>query len=75
MDEAVTRLLKEQFQLGLFENPYVDADEADGIVGKDAFRATGAGRAAASIVLLQNRPGMAAAARCCRCPRPRPRGR
>ena len=28
IDEAVTRILKEMFDLGLFENPYVDLDES-----------------------------------------------
>ena len=34
VNEAAKRLLKEQFQLGLFENPYVDASKADGIIGR-----------------------------------------
>lgn len=54
LDEAVKRLLKEQFQLGLFENPYVDATQAAGIIGSDANRATGLDIQRKSIVLLQN---------------------
>jgi beta-glucosidase len=54
VDEAVTRLLKEQFQLGLFENPYVDASKADAIVGNDAFRARALEAQRKSVVLLQN---------------------
>ncbi len=52
--EAARRLLKEQFQLGLFENPYVDAGQANGTIGKDAHRATGMDIQRKSVVLLQN---------------------
>jgi beta-glucosidase len=55
VDEAVTRLLTEQFQLGLFESPYVDASKANAIVGNDAFRARALEAQRKSIVLLQNR--------------------
>jgi len=54
LNEAVKRLLKEQFQLGLFENPYVDATQAAGIIGSDANRAAGLDIQRKSIVLLQN---------------------
>ncbi len=53
--EAAKRLLAEQFKLGLFENPYVDASRATGIIGSDAHRATGFEVQKQSIVLLQNR--------------------
>lgn len=55
VNEAARRLLLVQFQLGLFENPYVDADKADAIVGNDASRAIGMDIQRKSIVLLQNR--------------------
>ena len=35
---SVTRLLKEQFELGLFENPYVDPNRAAYIVGNPSFQ-------------------------------------
>lgn len=54
VDEAVKRLLKEQFQLGLFENPYVEANRAARIIGSDANRAIGLDIQRKSIVLLQN---------------------
>ena len=56
VNEAVARLLKEQFLLGLFENPYVDPTKAAAIVGKDEFRAKALEAQRRSIVLLQNRP-------------------
>ena len=53
-DEAARRLLKEQFQLGLFENPYVDASRAGAIVGREEFRAKALAAQRKSLVLLQN---------------------
>ncbi|MGC1468436.1 MAG: glycoside hydrolase family 3 N-terminal domain-containing protein [Sphingorhabdus sp.] len=55
IDPAVTRLLVEQFQLGLFENPYVDTDAAAAKIGKAENRALGLDIQRKSIVLLQNR--------------------
>jgi beta-glucosidase len=53
-DEAARRLLREQFLLGLFEDPYVDASKAAATVGKDAYRAKALEAQRKSIVLLQN---------------------
>jgi beta-glucosidase len=60
VDLAAKRLLTEQFRLGLFENPYVDAGKATSIIGSDANRAKGLQVQKQSIVLLQNRnqPGV-----------------
>lgn len=41
IDASVRRLLREKFVLGLFEQPYVDAGAASGIVGRAAFVAAG----------------------------------
>ncbi len=54
VDTAARRLLHEQFALGLFENPYVDADQADRIVGRADFRANAMDAQRKSIVLLKN---------------------
>ncbi len=54
VDEAAARLLTEQFRLGLFENPYVDASLAEGVIGNAAHRARGLEIQKQSIVLLQN---------------------
>ena len=51
---AATRLLAPMFQMGLFENPYVDQTAADAIVGSEANRAVGMDLQRKSIVLLQN---------------------
>lgn len=54
IDASVLRLLIEKFQLGIFENPYVDPQEADKIVGNEEFRTRAAEALRKSIVLLRN---------------------
>jgi beta-glucosidase len=54
IDEAVRRLLKEQFQLGLFENPYVDAAKTAGVFGNERNRAVALDIQRKSVVLLRN---------------------
>ena len=54
VNEAAKRLLKEQFQLGLFENPYIEASKADSAVGQEASRAKGLELQRKSVVLLKN---------------------
>ena len=58
VDRAVRRVLKLKFQLGLFENPYVDTDRASSIVHSRANQdlALRAGRE--GIVLLKNEKGV-----------------
>jgi beta-glucosidase len=58
IDPAVQRLLIEQFQLGLFENPYVNAEAAAAKIGKPENRALGMDVQRKSVVLLQNRGGL-----------------
>ena len=52
---SVTRLLKEQFELGLFENPYVDPNRAAYLVGNSSFQQKADLAQRKSIVLLQNK--------------------
>jgi beta-glucosidase len=47
-----------KFVLGLFENPFVDAEAADRIVGSAAFRAAGDAAQRASITVLQSSPAL-----------------
>ncbi|GAA1954244.1 glycoside hydrolase family 3 protein [Microbacterium deminutum] len=54
LDVSATRILREKFLLGLFENPYVDEDAADRIVGRADFRAAGEAAQRASITVLTN---------------------
>ena len=54
LDEAVRRVLRAKFQLGLFENPYVDPDEAPKFNGIKKHRQIAKKAALESIVLLKN---------------------
>jgi beta-glucosidase len=54
VDESVVRLLMEKFQLGLFENPYVDEDAAEKIVGNAKFAGKANLAFRKSVVLLRN---------------------
>lgn len=54
IDDSVFRLLSEKFTLGLFENPYVDVEAAEKLVGNAAFQAKADLALRKSIVLLRN---------------------
>ena len=57
MREATGRILEQKFEIGLFENPYVDVSEARHVVGNpDSIRAGEAAQARA-MVPLTNRAG------------------
>lgn len=54
VNESVVLLLKELFDLGLFENPYVDPEAATQTVGKEDFVLAGKEAQRKSVVLLRN---------------------
>ena len=54
IDNSVLMLLKEKFELGLFENPYVDENAADSIANNDKFKERADLALRKSIVLLRN---------------------
>jgi beta-glucosidase len=54
LDESVRRLLRVKFKLGLFDDPYVDEDEAEAICGKAEFVEKGELAQRRSVVLLKN---------------------
>ena len=54
VNNSVYRLLMEKFELGLFENPYVDVEAAEKLVGNKTFQARGDLAMRKSIVLLRN---------------------
>ena len=54
VDESVQRVLKQKFELGLFENPFVDAAAANAIAGSAAFTTVGDAAQAKSLTLLKN---------------------
>jgi beta-glucosidase len=54
IDESVRRMLRDKFKLGLFDNPYVDVELAEQIVGQTAFREAGDLAQRRSITVLKN---------------------
>lgn len=54
VDHAVRHVLKTKFEAGLFENPYVDADEAEKVMTRESSRQISRQVAEESIVLLEN---------------------
>ena len=59
LDASVRRLLREKFRLGLFENPFVDVDAAEQIVGNSEARRDGIQTQAHAQTLLKNTDGVA----------------
>jgi beta-glucosidase len=54
LDDAARRLTEEMFALGLFDNPYVDAERADEVVANDEFANAAAQAHLKSVVLMKN---------------------
>ncbi|MGM3175687.1 glycoside hydrolase family 3 protein [Dickeya lacustris] len=54
LDASVKRILKQKFQTGLFERPYVDPAQADALVGKTDWQQLADTTQARALVLLQN---------------------
>jgi beta-glucosidase len=66
IDISVRRLLREKFILGLFDNPYVDPDDAAATVGKAGFVAAGAEAQRRAYTLLTNNDQILPLKRGCR---------
>ncbi len=54
LDTVVTRILVNKFRLGLFDDPYVDPDKAEQVVGSPQKRAIAYKAAQEAMVLLKN---------------------
>jgi len=54
LDEAVTRVLKAKFELGLFEHPYMQEDYMKTLAGDQSHKAIAKKASLESIVLLKN---------------------
>lgn len=61
LDASVRRLLRVKLALGLFDDPYVDEDFAEAVVGRADFRAAGHQAQAQSLTVLKNAPSPLAA--------------
>lgn len=55
LDESMRRVLKPMFEMGLFENPYVDPASATRIVNSAAFRESASDAQRRAIVLIKNK--------------------
>lgn len=54
IDEAVSRVLRAKFLLGLFDDPYVNVEKASGILDTEEDRALALKAAKESLILLKN---------------------
>src|SRR3954454_22152537 len=54
IDESVRRILLVKFQLGLFDDPYVDEETAERVVGAQEFREAGHRAQAEAVTVLKN---------------------
>lgn len=57
-ERSAVRLLRNFFRLGLFENPYVEPDESERIVGQPDYMQAGYEAQSKSVVLLKNKGGV-----------------
>lgn len=57
-ERSAVRLLKNFFRLGLFENPYIDPEESERIVGQPDYMQAGYEAQLKSVVLLKNKGGV-----------------
>jgi beta-glucosidase len=54
IDESVKRLLRQKFELGLFDNPYIDAGKSTQVVGNPEFQKAAEKSQRRAITLLKN---------------------
>ena len=58
IDQSVRRLLRLKFQLGLFDNPFVDTDKVPQVLGHPEFATAGAASQRQAVTLLKNEDGI-----------------
>ncbi len=58
IDQSIRRLLRLKFQLGLFDNPFVDTDKVPQVLGHPDFVKAGAASQRQAITLLKNENGI-----------------
>ncbi len=57
-EKSAVRLLRNIFRTGLFENPYLDVDESEKVVGQPEFMEAGYEAQLRSVVMLKNHNGI-----------------
>ena len=55
INQSITRLLRQKFQLGLFENPFIDESNVSEVLNKKSSRELGERTQKASMTLLKNK--------------------
>ncbi|MDN3643254.1 glycoside hydrolase family 3 N-terminal domain-containing protein [Lutimonas halocynthiae] len=55
IDESITRLLRQKFQLGLFDNPFVDEGKVAAVINKKSSKELGERTQKESMTLLKNK--------------------
>src|SRR5690606_23851033 len=58
LDQSVVRIMQQKFALGLFDNPYVDVDNAASLAGNNEFQALATAAQRQSLVLLENKEAL-----------------
>jgi beta-glucosidase len=58
IDQSIRRLLRLKFQLGLFDNPFVDTDKVPQVLGHPDFVKAGAASQRQAMTLLKNENGI-----------------
>lgn len=55
LDESVRRLLRQKFQLGLFDNPFIDSEQVPQVLGRADFQAVADVSQRRAMILLKNK--------------------
>lgn len=58
IDQSVRRLLRQKFQLGLFDNPFVETAQVSRVVGRADFQAVADASQRRAMTLLKNQDGV-----------------
>ncbi|MCA9975889.1 MAG: glycoside hydrolase family 3 C-terminal domain-containing protein, partial [Anaerolineales bacterium] len=58
IDQSVRRSLRQKFQLGLFDNPFVDADQVPQVLGRADFQAAATVSQKRAMTLLKNQDNL-----------------
>ena len=58
LDESVRRLLRQKFQLGLFDNPFIDTEQVPQVLGRADFQAVADASQRRAMILLKNKDDM-----------------